>query len=33
MNIGGFRISFNAQRRSGTYVTQSMMTLDGRLIG
>jgi ABC-type branched-subunit amino acid transport system substrate-binding protein len=33
MNIGGFRISFNAQRRSGTYVTQSMMTLDGRMIG
>ncbi len=33
LNIGGFRISFNAQRRSGTYVTQSMMTLDGRLIG
>jgi len=33
LNIGGFRISFNAQRRSSTYVTQSMMTLDGRLIG
>ncbi|MDB5743560.1 MAG: amino acid/amide transporter substrate-binding protein family [Polaromonas sp.] len=33
LNIGGFRISFNAQRRSGTYVTQSMMTMDGRLIG
>ncbi len=33
LNVGGFRISFNAQRRSGTYVTQSMMTLDGRLIG
>ena len=33
LNIGGYRISFNAQRRSGTYVTQSMMTLDGRLIG
>lgn len=33
LNIGGFRISFNAQRRSGTYVTQSMMALDGRLIG
>ncbi|MEO6319529.1 MAG: hypothetical protein ABJA84_10625 [Polaromonas sp.] len=33
LNIGGFRISFNAQRRSGSYVTQSMMTLDGRLIG
>lgn len=33
LNIGGFRISFNAQRRSGSYVTQSMLTLDGRLIG
>lgn len=29
----GFRISFNPQRRSSTYVTQSMMTIDGRLIG
>lgn len=33
LNMGGFRISFNAQRRSGSYVTQSMLTLDGRLIG
>lgn len=33
LNIGGFRINFNAQRRSSTYVTQSMMTPDGRLIG
>lgn len=32
-DIGGFRVSFNAQRRSGGYVTQSMMTPDGRLIG
>lgn len=33
VDIGGYRIAFNAQRRGGTYVTQSMMTLDGRLIG
>ena len=33
LDIGGFRISFNAQRRSNSYVTQSMMTVDGRLIG
>lgn len=33
LDIGGFRISFNPQRRSGSYVTQSMMTVDGRLIG
>ena len=33
LDMGGFRVSFNSQRRSSTYVTQSMMTLDGRLIG
>ncbi|MES2191656.1 MAG: ABC transporter substrate-binding protein [Pseudomonadota bacterium] len=33
MDVGGFRISFNPQRRSSTYVTQSMMTVDGRVIG
>ena len=33
LNIGGFRIAFNAQRRSGSYVTQSMLSPDGRLIG
>lgn len=33
LNIGGFRIAFNAQRRSSSYVTQSMLALDGRLIG
>ena len=33
LDMGGFRISFNNQRRSSTYVTQSMMTLDGRVIG
>lgn len=33
LDIGGFRVSFNAQRRSSTYVTQSMMAVDGRLIG
>lgn len=33
LDIGGFRVSFNPQRRSGSYVTQSMMTIDGRLIG
>ena len=33
LDMGGFRVSFNNQRRSSTYVTQSMMTLDGRLIG
>ena len=33
LNIGGFRVSFDAHRRSSAYVTQSMMALDGRLIG
>ena len=33
IDVGGFRVSFNAQRRSNTYVTQSMMSADGRLIG
>lgn len=33
LDVGGFRINFNPRRRSSTYVTQSMMMLDGRLIG
>ena len=33
LDLGGFRISFNDQRRSSTYVTQSMLSADGRLIG
>lgn len=33
LDVGGFRISFNPARRSSTYVTQSMLTHDGRLIG
>ncbi|MBC7438309.1 MAG: ABC transporter substrate-binding protein [Bdellovibrionales bacterium] len=33
MDIGGFRIAFNAQRRGSSYVTQSMLATDGRLIG
>ncbi len=33
MDLGGFRVSFSAQNRSGAYVTQSMMASDGRVIG
>lgn len=33
IDLDGFRVSFNAQGRSGAYVTQSMVTPDGRLIG
>lgn len=33
VDLNGFRVSFNAQGRGGTYVTQSMVTADGRLVG
>lgn len=33
LDVGGFLVQFNPQRRSSTYVTQSMLTVDGRLIG
>jgi len=33
LDMGGFRISFNDQRRSSAYVTQSMMSIDGRVVG
>jgi hypothetical protein len=33
MDMDGFRVNFGPKRRSSAYVTQSMMTLDGRLIG
>jgi ABC-type branched-subunit amino acid transport system substrate-binding protein len=33
IDVGGYRVSFNAQRRSGAFVTQSMLTMDGRVIG
>jgi len=33
LDLGGFRVSFDAQRRSGSYVTQSMLARDGRAIG
>ncbi len=32
-DVGGFRVSYDAQKRSATYVTQSMTTQDGRVIG
>jgi ABC-type branched-subunit amino acid transport system substrate-binding protein len=32
-SIGGFPVSFDAQRRSAGYVTQSMVTSDGRVVG
>jgi ABC-type branched-subunit amino acid transport system substrate-binding protein len=33
IDVGGFRVSFNEQNRSGAYVTQSMLATDGRVIG
>ena len=33
MDVGGYRIAFDPRRRSATYVTQSMLTADGRVIG
>jgi ABC-type branched-subunit amino acid transport system substrate-binding protein len=33
VDVGGFRIAFDPKRRGGAYVTQSMLTQDGRVIG
>lgn len=33
MDLGGFRVAFDGRRRAGAYVTQSMLTPDGRVIG
>ena len=33
LDLGGFLVSFGQQRRSSNYVTQSMMTVNGRLVG
>lgn len=33
VDLSGFRISFNASGRGGSYVTQSMMSADGRVVG
>ncbi|WP_227820420.1 ABC transporter substrate-binding protein [Ramlibacter tataouinensis] len=33
LDVGGFRVSYDGRRRGGTFVTQSMLTTDGRVIG
>lgn len=33
MNMGGFYVNFNPQRFGSNYVTQSMLTIDGRVVG
>ena len=32
-DVGGFRVAFDAQRRSSQYVTQTMLSANGRVIG
>jgi hypothetical protein len=32
-DMGGYRVAFDPRRRSATYVTQSMLTTDGRVVG
>ena len=33
VDVGGFRVSFDGRNRSATFVTQSMLTSDGRVVG
>lgn len=33
MDLGGFRVSFGPQRRSSIFVTQTMLTVEGRVVG
>jgi ABC-type branched-subunit amino acid transport system substrate-binding protein len=33
IDVGGYRVAFDPRRRSATFVTQSMLTMDGRVIG
>lgn len=33
VDIGGYRVAFDPRRRSGAFVTQSMLTTDGRVVG
>ncbi len=33
LDVGGYRVAFGPGRRSGNFVTQSMLTLDGRIVG
>lgn len=33
MDLGGFRVSYDARRRGGSFVTQSMLLPDGRMVG
>lgn len=33
MDVGGYRVNYDESRRSATFVTQSMLTADGRVVG
>lgn len=33
LDLGGYRVAFGPGRRSSAFVTQSMLTLDGRIVG
>lgn len=33
MDLGGFRVNYDARRRGGSFVTQSMLLPDGRVVG
>lgn len=32
-DLGGYRVTYDARRHGGSYVTQSMLTMDGRVVG
>ena len=33
VDVGGFRVTYQQQRRGASYVTQTMLSADGRVIG
>ena len=33
VDVGGYRVNYDDSRRSATFVTQSMLTADGRVVG
>lgn len=33
VDVGGYRVAFDGRRRAGAFVTQSMLTVDGRVVG
>jgi hypothetical protein len=33
LNLGGFALAFDGRKRTHAYVTQSMLTADGRIVG